>query len=385
MKIKVVLLCFLVVASLQGIIIWSPRTNMPTGRDGLGIGVVNDTVYCIGGWTAGLPGTATGIVEAYDPVSDSWVTKAPMPTPRGFLAVCVLNNKIYALGGWNASSSGLTTAEVYDPATDTWSSLTPMQTGRNGLGAEAANGKIYAIGGFLNETAVVEEYDTLINAWIYKTSMPTTRFFFASEVVDDKIYVMAGRSAGVNLGPTYVYDPIADNWQTAASIPTPRYHPEAGAAGGTIYVCGGLTDSDLICGSSKDTRAEVAIVESYDPYNDIWSVEEPMLTARRELDVGVIQSTFDYLYAIGGWPSPVSNINEEGYIYIGIEEDNKKATPEIRNLAPTILTGPLYLPDTKVCRVFNITGCEVEPDDLARGIFFIEVDGVISRKVIKIR
>jgi hypothetical protein len=387
MKTKISLLLFLFVVSLTGTIEWTQKTDMPTGRDGLGIGVVNDTVYCIGGWTAGNPNTATGIVEAYDPISDSWTTKTSMPTPRGFPAVCVLNNKIYALGGWNASSNGLTTVEVYDPASDTWASLAPMQTGRNGLGAEAVNGKVYAIGGFLGETAVVEEYDTLTSTWTYKTPMPTTRFFFASEVVNDKIYVLGGRSAGVNLGPTYIYEPAADTtggtpWQTGASIPTPRYHPEAGALYDIIYVCGGLTDSDLICGSSEESRADVAVVESYDTHTDNWGTEIPMLAARRELDVGVVGTC---LYAIGGWPVSVSNRNEEGFVFSGIAEADAKAIHGGHIYAPTILTGALYLPKDKTCRVFDITGREVDAARLSPGIYFIEMDGQITNKVIKIR
>lgn len=388
MKTKITLLLFLFVVSLTGTIQWTQKTDMPTGRDGLGIGVVNDTVYCIGGWTAGNPNTATGMVEAYDPISDSWTTKTSMPTPRGFLAVCVLNNKIYALGGWNASSNGLTTAEVYDPASDTWASLTPMQTGRNGLGAEAVNGKVYAIGGYLGETAVVEEYDTLTNTWTFKTPMPTTRFFFASGVVNDKIYILGGRSSGVNLGPTYIYEPAADTiggtpWQTGASIPTPRYHPEAGALYDIIYVCGGLTDSDFICGDSKESRADVATVESYSPFSDSWIVEASMLAPRRELDVGVTHAF--QLNAIGGWPVAVSNRNEEGLVFPGIAESDAKAVHSGHDFTPSILTGVLHLPEGKNCKVFDITGSEVDAARLSPGIYFIEIDGKLSKKVIKVK
>jgi hypothetical protein len=387
MKIKISLLLFLFIVSLRGAIQWTQKTDMPTGRDGLGIGVVHDTVYCIGGWTAGNPNTATGIVEAYDPATDSWRTKTSMPTPRGFLAVCVLNNKIYALGGWNASSTGLTTAEVYDPASDTWASLPPMQMGRNGLGAETVNGKIYAIGGFLGETAVVEEYDTLLSAWAYKTPMPTTRFFFASEVVSDEIYILGGRSGGVNLGPTYIYEPAADTtggapWQTGASIPTPRYHPEAGVVYGAIYVCGGLADSDLICGAGEDSRPDVAVVEAYITLTDTWTTEYPMLAARRELDVGVVANC---LYAIGGWPVAVSNRNEEGLIYTGVEENNMNNYYIGHDLTPTILAGSLHLPTDKNCKIFDITGRVVLPQQMKTGVYFVEIDNKIVQKIVKIR
>ncbi len=51
----------------------------------------------------------------------------------------------------------------------------------------------------------------------------------------------------------------------------------------------------------------------------------------------------------------------------------------------TIISGPLLLPDGKECRVFDITGRVVLSDKIKPGIYFIEVDGRITRKVVKIR
>ena len=66
-----------------------------------------------------------------------------------------------------------------------------------------------------------------------------------------------------------------------------------------------------------------------------------------------------------------------------IEED--KATPtRSNNFASTILSGPLLLPEGKNCKVFDITG-RVVPERIKPGIYFIQVDGKITRKVIKVR
>jgi hypothetical protein len=379
----------LVIFSLmQASIIWTQKTNMPTGRDGLGIGVVNDTVYCIGGWTGGLPSTATGVVEAYDPVSDSWITKSPMPTPRGFLAVCVLNNKIYAIGGWSDANQTHNTVEIYDPASDTWLTGTSLQAGRDGLGSEVVDGKIYAIGGFHSNGTIVEEYDTLLNTWSYKTPMQSDRFFFASEVINDKIYVAAGRgwSSG-NYADTWEYDPTADTaggtpWEVKANIPTTRYHPEAGVVNGLMYVCGGLNGSDLACGQlGSPARAEVNIVEVYNPVGDTWFTEDPMLFARRELDVGVIGNN---LYAIGGWPSGVCTINEEGQVVTGIEQENQNIGWN-KDIISTIFTGPLYIFKNQNCKIFDITGSEIHTLNPAPGIYFIEIDDKFVQKIIKLR
>lgn len=54
-------------------------------------------------------------------------------------------------------------------------------------------------------------------------------------------------------------------------------------------------------------------------------------------------------------------------------------------IATTIISGPLRLPEGKNCRIFDITGKAVAPDKLRPGIYFIEVNGTIAQKVIKVR
>jgi hypothetical protein len=58
---------------------------------------------------------------------------------------------------------------------------------------------------------------------------------------------------------------------------------------------------------------------------------------------------------------------------------------ECKNSGATIFSGPLQLPKNKNCRVFDITGRVVMPDKIKPGIYFIEIDGRITGKVIKIR
>ncbi len=58
---------------------------------------------------------------------------------------------------------------------------------------------------------------------------------------------------------------------------------------------------------------------------------------------------------------------------------------DYQNIMPTILTGPLLLPKDLECKVFDITGREIQTNNPAPGIYFIEVEGKIEQKVIKIR
>ncbi|RKX69561.1 hypothetical protein DRP53_07855 [candidate division WOR-3 bacterium] len=52
---------------------------------------------------------------------------------------------------------------------------------------------------------------------------------------------------------------------------------------------------------------------------------------------------------------------------------------------PTIFSGPLRLPSGRRCRVFDVSGRRIEPDQIRPGVYFIEIDGRVGWKVVKIR
>jgi len=90
----------------------------------------------------------------------------------------------------------------------------------------------------------------------------------------------------------------------------------------------------------------------------------------------------------GGLGSPVSNYVDftPWMLHWGVEE-----TPIVKTVKnhdfihPTIFRGPLVLPKGRKCRVFDITGRKVEPASISPGIYFVEIDGKIENKVIKVR
>jgi CubicO group peptidase (beta-lactamase class C family) len=72
----------------------------------------------------------------------------------------------------------------------------------------------------------------------------------------------------------------------------------------------------------------------------------------------------------------------EQYVFV---EEGQVVTIKNSNPGATIFRGPLRLPEGKKCKVFDITGRVVEPDKIQPGIYFIEVDGVVTQKVVKVR
>jgi photosystem II stability/assembly factor-like uncharacterized protein len=68
----------------------------------------------------------------------------------------------------------------------------------------------------------------------------------------------------------------------------------------------------------------------------------------------------------------------------GVTEDFVATIDDI-HIGSTISRGPLRLPKIGKCRLFDITGREVHNLNPVSGIYFIEVKGVITQKVIKVR
>ena len=80
---------------------------------------------------------------------------------------------------------------------------------------------------------------------------------------------------------------------------------------------------------------------------------------------------------------------ETGFMLIGKEMGiaEKPVSKPVNqyDLGATIVNGPLHLPEGRECRVFDIIGRVVLPQQMKPGVYFIEVDGEIVNKVIKIK
>ena len=70
-------------------------------------------IYVFGGEGEGL-NVATNYTQVYDPENDSWTTRTPMPTPRWSLGVAVVNDELYAIGGYDGETR-LAVNEKYTP------------------------------------------------------------------------------------------------------------------------------------------------------------------------------------------------------------------------------------------------------------------------------
>ncbi len=121
--------------------------------------------------------------------------------------------------------------------------------------------------------------------WVSKTPMPEGRALAVSSVIDGKIYSTCGYydyglDTMVNRHTLFVYDPVADTWDTTGMpIPYTRSmeNPGQSVVDGKWYVVGGIewerTDAGWMA-------VPLARVDAYDPGTDSWELKaflpEPM-------------------------------------------------------------------------------------------------------------
>jgi N-acetylneuraminic acid mutarotase len=242
---------------------WVAKADMPTARCGFGVAVVNGVLYAIGGFAPYVG--PMGTVEAYNPATDSWTTKASMPTPREFLAVGVVNGVIYAVGGYQLIAGGQMATDVveaYDPVSDTWTGKHAMPTPRGMLGVGVVNGIVYAIGGSAPAT-VTEAYDPVANTWTTKAPMPTVRSGLGVAVVNGLIYAVGGvyspGSTDGFMNAVQAYDPATNTWTGRAPLPNAGTELAVGVRNNTLYVVGGFAMF------GPQTYGQVGTTEAYLP------------------------------------------------------------------------------------------------------------------------
>ena len=263
---------------------WVSKAQMPTARGYLGVAVVNEKIYAIGG------SGPIGINEEYDPATDNWTKKAPMPNPEQSFAIAVYEGKIYCIGGISPDSTGVN--KVYDPSTNSWETKASMPTGRYGLQANVVNGKIYCMGGVkllgynqgVEQINVTEVYDPSSDTWTTKSSMPNPAGY-VSAVVDNKIYI-------IGPGLTKIYDSDTDKWSTASAPPA---NITARGANGVAAAAAATT------GTMAPKRIYVydgSSLQVYCPQNDSWTFGSAPPTSRQYLGIAVVN---DMLYFIGGF------------------------------------------------------------------------------------
>jgi N-acetylneuraminic acid mutarotase len=323
---------------------WFKRSDMPTARQEILPGSLDNKIYVIGGWLHGT--SITDLVEVFDPATNTWSTAAPLPRARHHCAVVGIDGILYVVGGYtnlNWPWLAIDTLLAYDPVADTWSARAPMTVGRGEHCAVVYDGKIYVTGGnnsYGMVVSVVEVYDPATDTWSQVASMPTPRHHHASAVVDSLIFAVGGRQGDwggpyTSMAEVDAYSPASDTWYVLPDMPNPRGGLSAAGMGGRLYIFGGeipgLFDN----------------VEEYDPTLDSWRSLTPMLTPRHGTAAVVVEDT---VFIIGGgkYAGIATDDSNEGFVLgtcTDTDHDGYGDADDPGNTCPTDNCPLAYNPD----------------------------------------
>ena len=288
--------------------VWTPAAA-PTGASSRGSAVHSATILRDGRVlliaavpidpSAGVPvdpvfGVLQALREVYDPATDRWSTPARIPDWQGNQAPVLLpDGRVFFTGGIllpprpPGGFSYLDTAQTYDPIADAWTPVAPMSIGRGGHTATLlADGTVLVVGGDVGKgyenatpTASVERYDPRTNRWSPAAPLAVTRLGHTATLLrDGRVLVAGGRSSGAQPAPVSdgdttataeVYDPAADRWAPAGSMP-----------GWRGECCGRQTATLLQGGRVLVTGTSQATAALYDPAADRWATTGPMTAIR---------------------------------------------------------------------------------------------------------
>jgi len=117
----------------------------PTPRQHVSGTALGDTLYVVGGRTAGYD-TNLDVAEAWTPGRGGWRRLPPLPSPRGGSGLAAAAGMIVSVGGEEPAG---TIASVYAlrPHDAAWSCLPDLPTPRHGLAVVALGRTVYAVAG----------------------------------------------------------------------------------------------------------------------------------------------------------------------------------------------------------------------------------------------
>lgn len=297
----------------------APAAGVPLAREENAYVKAGDKFYLVGGKNIDS-------VQAYDPLSKTWVNKSKPPLELNHFQGVTLDGLIYVAGAFTGvypRETPVPQVYVYNPLTDKWinGSTIPVARRRGAAGAVTYKNKIYLVGGITDGhwTGAVnwfDEYDPATNTWKILPNAPRVRDHFQAAVINNKLYVASGRRTSGLTGEFYnltipqvdVYDFATGTWSTlptAANLTTPR----AGAATAV------LGNELLIVGGETTLAAPNAATEALNVQTNVWRTLSSMQRGRHGTQA-IESNNGIYMVAGGGNQGNGSPINSQEAFYL---------------------------------------------------------------------
>lgn len=219
-----------------------------------------------------------------------------LPTARGSFVAARIGDRVVAIGGYRRSPTYfLDVNEVLDLATGRWDRGTPHPMRLESASATAYGESLFVCGGSdgVHTRREAYFYDPAADVWTQATSMPYPRYGSPAVVgPDGRIYVIGYQEQGRDPHLVQVYDPVAGRWEVRTAPFNAGGEPAVATLGDRIFLFGG---AELGTGRRENK------VLIYYPDTDRWEQGAPMPVAR----MGGAAAVWDgRIYVFGGQDEP---------------------------------------------------------------------------------
>ncbi len=241
---------------------------LPQPRCGGRAIISKNQIYYLGGFNCGL---TTDNNWRFDYKNNRWTTLSAMPTRRAEMATAVVDNQIYCFGGWLGNSQGSTDkSEVYQIQRNTWDTLPNLPEKITGASAVAIGKDIYIVGGKTGETtSFFFKFNTKKKTF---TALPLYHggiIHMSMVAVNEKIYLMGG-NCFQNMKHywqkrLYEFDIKSNQWTEKAEMPLTIAKSSAVVIKNQIHVFGGIDRY----GDDEAGIKDVHLI--YDIQKDCWT------------------------------------------------------------------------------------------------------------------
>lgn len=256
-------------AAAKPIYHWSAGPNLPAPVQEIYPAVVQGNIYVAGGLAQ--DGEAISISDDVFVLEDkpTWQHTVSLPEPRHHAMLVNYRETLWLFGGFINSARGQWTntdaVMSLNLQKNQWEKQTPMPKLVSETVAINLAGKIHVIGGRTvkgkvngrwhdhTDTDWHGVFDPKADVWTTAASMPTPRNSACAVAYDDKIHVIGGRQVdGGNVDRHEVYDPADDSWKTLPRLPQEQagiacvvYRHGIFVFGGEHFIDGGDVFSDV--------------------------------------------------------------------------------------------------------------------------------------------
>jgi len=286
-----------------------PRRALDAGVAAYGLRVV-----VAGGFDSAAGHVAARVYEL-DTTLPGWSRLRDTPVRWTSPNLAAVGGTVYLLGGIDGQGIAHAEAFVLGPLDGGWKPIAAMDPGdaRGASGVATAPGRIYLLGGASSTGPLASclEYNIATGEWGRLPDLPAPRAHPAVMRRLDGTLIVAGGFESLDASQpraeVWALPPpgsVEQAWQSRAAPSAPR--------GGCAY---GVVLGQLVC-AGGDGPAASTLVESYDPYTDVWTAGEAMPVARTGTQGAAVGGR---LYVLGG-DDPLARVATDTlYIYAPLD------------------------------------------------------------------